>query len=234
VQDKTGTPVPDSAAPKASAEQDWRAFESGVAGPCAPGQKWDDRRARLVAAFSKAAAEQGYSRLDVSTVARYGGVSVAEFEEHFQSVEQALVAAQEAFLERLWLDIEAACEGAGEWPEKVRDAVAAVIDSLVEASAIARVFAIEAPGVSFAAAERQYAALNCLAAVLRVGRRSYTRAASLPDSSERALVGGTVSIVCEHLLAEDPTAIPRLRGELVELLLSPYLGEEEARRVAAQ
>lgn len=192
-----------------------------------------DERARLVAAFSKAAGEQGYSRLDIATVVRYAGLSADDFYQQFTGVEQALVAAQEVFLKRLWLDIEGACEAAGEWPDKVRAAVAAVIDSLVEASALARVFAIEAPGASFAAAEGQFTALDRLATLMRDGRRLYPRAATLPDSTERALVGGTVSIVCQHLLAEDPKAIPCLREQLVEVLLSPYLGQEEARRVAA-
>jgi hypothetical protein len=191
-----------------------------------------EQRSRLVDAFSKAASEQGYARLEISTVTRYAGLSAADFDAQFASVESALVAAQAAFLERLWLDIQAACEAAETWPDKVRDSVGAVIDSLVEASAIARVFAIEAPGASFAAAEGQFAALDMIAERLRDGRRLYPRAAGLPASTERALIGGGVSIIAEHLLAEDPSAIPHLRAQLVELLLSPYLGEEEARRVA--
>lgn len=191
-----------------------------------------DQRSRLVAAFSKAIGEHGYAHVEIATVARYAGLSVADFDKQFAGVEQALLAAQEDFLGRLWLDIESACERRESWPEKVRDSVAAVVDSLVEASAVARVLAIEAPSVSLAAAERQFAALNRLAAILREGRRLYPLAAALPDSTERALLGGVVSIVCEHLLAEDPQAIPRLCPQFVELLLSSYLGEEEARRVA--
>jgi AcrR family transcriptional regulator len=193
-----------------------------------------DRRSRLVEAFSKAAGEHGYPHIDIAAVASEAGLSAADFEQQFTSVEQALIAAQEQFFERLWIDIEGACAGADGWPEKVRDSVGAVVDSLVEASAIARVFAIEAPGASFAAAERQFAALNRLAGVLRAGRSHYPHAAILADSTERALIGGTVSIVCEHLLAEDPQAIPHLRSQLVELLLSPYLGGEEAHRVAME
>jgi AcrR family transcriptional regulator len=60
-----------------------------------------DQRSRIVSAFSKAAGEQGYSHLDIATVARYAGVSTEQFYEQFTSVEQALVAAQEAFLNRL-------------------------------------------------------------------------------------------------------------------------------------
>ena len=193
----------------------------------------DDERARLIAAFSKAAAEVGYSRLEVATVARYAGVSVARFQEHFGSVEQALVAGQQVFFRRLWLDIEGGCDPAAPWPRRIQAAVAVLIGTLAETAATARLFVVEAPSVSLAAAERQYTALSHLASYLRTGRGLYPRAAELPEVTERALIGGTVSIVCEHLLAEDPDEITRLRPQLVEVLLSPYLGEEEARAVAS-
>jgi AcrR family transcriptional regulator len=191
-----------------------------------------DQRPRLVAAFSKAAGEHGYARVDVDVVVRYAGLSAADFYREFAGVEQALLAAQEAYLGRLWLDIEGACEGAEVWPEKIRDSVTAVTESLVETSAVARVFAVEAPGASLAAAERQFAALDSLAVRMQRGRRFYPRAADLPEMTERALLGGAVSIVCEYLLAENPRAIPRMRSHLVELLLRPYVGDEEARRLA--
>jgi len=191
-----------------------------------------DERERLIAAFSKAAAEQGYSHLDIATVARYAGVSVSRFQEHFSSVEQALVAGQQVFFRRLWLDIEGGCDRAAPWPEQIQAAVGSLIATLVETAATARLFVIEAPSASLAAAERQYAALARLAALLRRGRGFYPSAASLPEATERALIGGTVSIVCEHLLAEDTEEISRLQPQLIEVLLSPYVGEEETRRVA--
>jgi AcrR family transcriptional regulator len=192
-----------------------------------------DPRSRLLAAFTKVASERGYSRVEIATVCRYAGVSRAVFDECFAGAEDALLAAQEAFLRRLWLEIQAACGATTEWPAQVRAAVVAVIDALVESSASARVFAIEAPGASLAAASLQFSALDRVATLLREGRRHYPRARNLPDATERSLVGGTVSIVSQHLLAENAPAITRLQAELVELLLSPYVGEAEARRVAA-
>jgi AcrR family transcriptional regulator len=191
-----------------------------------------DERERLIAAFSKAAAEQGYSRLDLATVARYANVSVARFQEHFASVEQALVAGQTAFHQRLWLDIEGRCDASAPWPQRIRAGVGALVETLVETPVTARLFVIEGPSASLAAAERQYAALSRLAAYLRAGRRLYPSAAGLPEAQERALIGGTVSIICEHLLAENTEEISRLRPQLIEILLGPYLGEEEARSLA--
>lgn len=189
-------------------------------------------RERLIAAVAKAAAEHGYAALTVEQVVRYAGVSRAVFDAHFESKEQSLVAAQEAFLHRLWLDVAHACETPSDWPRKVRAALEAVLTSLAEASNLARAFTVEAVS-SLAAAERQFAAFDEFATLLRDGRRHYPAAASLPEATERALVGGIASILSGHLLMEDPRAIPALEPQLVELLLIPYLGEDEARRVAS-
>ncbi len=191
-----------------------------------------EQRDRIVAAFAKAAAEHGYAKLEIEQVLRYAGVPRSTFDAHFESKEQGLIAAQEAFLDHLWLDVLSVCDSPANWPLKVRAALSAILASLVEGSNLARVFAVEAVAASFGAAERQFAALDQFASLLRDGRRHYPDAASLPDTTERALVGGIASIVTSHLLMEDPQAIPALETQLVELVLIPYLGEAEARRVA--
>jgi AcrR family transcriptional regulator len=191
------------------------------------------QRERLVSAFAKAAAEHGYAGLELKQVLRYAGVSRETLDAHFESKEQGLIAAQDAFLDRLWLDVAGACDAPGDWPTKVREALAAILASLVEASNLARVFAVEAAAASLAAAERQYAALDQFASLLREGRRHFPAATSLPDATERALVGGVASIIVGHLLVEEPQAIGALEKQLVEWILIPYLGEGEARRVAS-
>ncbi len=190
-------------------------------------------RKRLVDAIAKAAAEHGYEGLTVERVSRYAGVQPATFTRYFASTEQGLVAAFEIFLERLQLEVHAACEDSGSWPAKVRAGVRALLSSLVEASPLARVFAVEAAAASLAMTERQLAALGDFAAVLRDGRSLYPRAVALPEITERVLVGGVASIVEGHLLAEDPQELMALEPQIVELVLAPYLGEAEARRVAA-
>ena len=191
-----------------------------------------EQRELLVAAFAKAAAEHGYAGLEVEQVLRYAGVPRAVFDAHFSGKEQALLAAQDAFFERLWLDMTGACEGDAEWPLKVRAALGATLASLVEASALARVFTVEAAAASAAAVERQFSALDRFATLLGDGRTLYPGAAALPELTERALVGGVASILCGHLLVEEAREIPALESQLAELLLLPYLGPDEARRVA--
>jgi AcrR family transcriptional regulator len=189
-------------------------------------------RERFIAAFGKAAAEHGYRELTFEQVARYAETSQQQVEAHFANKEEGLAAAQDAFLNRIWLDVLDACGSTGEWPDKVRAALRSVIVSLTEASALARVFAIEATAVSFAAAERQFAALDGFARLLRDGRRLYPDASELPVATERALVGGIASIICGHLLAEEPRALAAVEPDLVELILVPYVGRSQAKQIA--
>jgi AcrR family transcriptional regulator len=205
--------------------------ESQRGDPRDPGRA-DPERARFIAAFGKAASEHGYRDLTIEQVARYAGTAPARIEAYFDSKEEGLVAAQDAFLDRIWLDVLDACETPVEWPLRVRAALRSVIVSLTEASALARVFAIEATGASVAAAERQFAVLDSFARLLRDGRRIYPRAAKMPKITERALVGGVASIISGHLLAEEPRVLAALEPQLVELVLTPYVGARLAGQIA--
>jgi len=188
-------------------------------------------RERLLAAISRAAGAHGYDKLTVERIARYADVSPATFYEHFADPEQGLMAALDAFLDRLWLEVHAICETDVDWPQKVRAALRATLTYLAEAPDVARVFAVEA-AANLAAAERQLGAVDSFASLLRDGRRRYPRAAELPAPTERTLVGGIASIVTGHLLAEEPQALAGLEPQLTELVLMPYLGPSEAKRIA--
>jgi AcrR family transcriptional regulator len=175
-------------------------------------------------------AEYGYTQLTLEQVIVYAGVTAEEFEAHFQSLEQGLIAAQEDFFERLRLEVATACDLDRDWPGNVRSALEAALAYVAEANAMARGFAVEATAVSLAACERQYAAMETLADLLREGRRFYPRAAEMPPTIERALIGGIASIVSDRLLSEEPQALAALEPQLAEFLLLPYLGRAEASR----
>ncbi|MDQ2631072.1 MAG: hypothetical protein M3Y75_08880 [Actinomycetota bacterium] len=189
-------------------------------------------RGKIVTAIAKAVAEYGYVQLTVEQVLAYAGVTPEEFEAHFESLEQGLLAAQEDFLERLRLEVATACDLDRAWPDNVRAALDAALAYVADANAMARGFAVEATAASLAASERQYAALETFADLLRQGRRFYPRAAEMPPETERALVGGVASIVSDRLLSEEPQALVALLPQLTEFLLVPYLGRDAASRFA--
>jgi AcrR family transcriptional regulator len=187
---------------------------------------------RLIGATARAVVEHGAVGLSVDRIARYAEVSEDTFYEHFAGAEQAFLATTEAFLEQLVAEVDEAIAEIDGWPSRVKAAVSAVLAHLAEVSDLARGLAIEGAAMNLAAAERQYAALDSFAARLSHGRLVYPRAASCPASMERALIGGVASILSVHLLAEEPGALRALEPNLVELLLTPYVGQSEARRLA--
>lgn len=192
----------------------------------------DAERDRIVTAIAKAVAEHGYAHLTLEVVLTYAGVSRQTFASHFDSLEQGLVAAQDEFLNRLRLEIAAACELDRPWADNVRAALEAGLLYLAEASALARVFTVEATAASLAASERQFATLDGLAEMLSEGRRFFPRAAAMPPATERALVGGIASIVSDRLLSEEPRTLVDLEPQLAEFILLPYVGRSEASRIA--
>jgi len=192
----------------------------------------DGERQRIVTAIAKAVAAYGYTRLTVEQILAYAGIASDEFEAYFPSLEQGLSAAQEEFLERLRLEVAAACDLDRAWPDNVRAALDAALAYIADGNAMARGFAVEATASSLAASERQNAALETFVDLLRQGRRYYPRAADMPPETERALVGGVASIVSGRLLSEEPQALIELEPQLAEFLLAPYLGRAEANRFA--
>jgi AcrR family transcriptional regulator len=198
------------------------------------GGSYGSERDRLIAAIIRSLAEEeGYAGLTAARVSHYSGLPEATYRQHFPGRADAFIAAFDVFADRLWREIGVAREAQREWPAKVRAAIDVALTLLSQASALARVLAIEGPAVAgLPASERQFAVLESYSALLREGRDHYPAARGLPPLLERVLIGGIASIIFAHLLAEEPEAIAALAPEFTEALLAPYLGLEEARRLA--
>jgi hypothetical protein len=188
-------------------------------------------RDRIVAGITKAVTECGHAGLTLDQALRHSGASQAEFESHFESIEQGVIAAQDTFLERLWLEVAAACEFDQAWTVNLTEGLAAGLTYIRETSALARVFTVEAAASSLAVSDQQFAVLDRFAEFLREGRKYNPRAAELPEVTERVLIGGIASLVTGHLLSEDEAALEGLESELAELVLIFFVGRDEARRI---
>ena len=191
-----------------------------------------DERRRLIDAFTRLAAEVGYGSVDGAAAAHHAGLPTEAFYRHFPSEVSCLVAAQDAFVARLGDDIAEAAREEGEWPVRVRRAVVACLSCLADMESHARLFVVEALSAGPAILERRFAHTEHAAASLREGRRHFPHAEPLAEMLEWGLLAGAVARVTSVLLAEQGSLLPQLEDELTELLLAPYIGAEEARRLA--
>ena len=105
-------------------------------------------------------------------------------------------------------------------------------DRLRRAPEEAQLLVVDAVAADPTLASRVLASNDYLVGLLRNGREQCPRAATLPELTERALVGATTSIIGMRLLSGQAGQLPDLEPQLVQLLLMPYVGVEKARGVA--
>jgi hypothetical protein len=81
---------------------------------------------------------------------------------------------------------------------------------------------------------RQERLLAYLGERLRPGREERSEGDRLPGITERAMVGGIVTLVAQRLDQGREDELVALLPEAIQFVLTPYLGAEEARRIAAE
>jgi AcrR family transcriptional regulator len=193
-----------------------------------PSENWE----RLTDAATRIATERGYEAVDPEQVARSAGLAVDDFYSHFDSVDQCMLSAFDRFLGRMLDEIEEACEGTDSWPDEVKATIGTAFEFVAELEPVARVFAVDATRTGSAGIERRCASIERAARRLKEGRLLYPRSAEYPDAMEGTLVAGVVMIVSSHLLGEEAGRLPTVESEVVEMLLTPYIGGNRARLVA--
>ena len=192
----------------------------------------DNQRQRLLAGVARALAAHGYAEMSVANILTEAGVSRTTFYENFENKRECVLAAHEEAFDRLSGELFRACAAESEWTAKVVAGVAAGIGFAARAPEEAQLLVVDAVAADPTLASRVLASNDYLVGLLRNGREQCPRAATLPELTERALVGATTSIIGMRLLCGQADQLPDLEPQLVQLLLMPYVGVDEARRVA--
>lgn len=193
----------------------------------------EEERRRLIDAFTKLAAESGFECATGVAVADRAGLPAAAFYEHFPSELLCLIAAHDAFFDRLKESVVEVIDPEDEWPAMVRKAVAECLECLADSDRHARLFVVEAVRAGPTILERRFAYTAHLAECLRAGRGHFPSTEPLAETTEWALVAGALACVTSHLLAEQVSHLPSMGPDLTEFLLVPYLGPEKAAAAAS-
>jgi AcrR family transcriptional regulator len=187
-----------------------------------------NQRERLLLAVAELAAASGYRKTTIESIAKTARVALATFYEHFASKEECFLAAIDE-------SVEAAAAAFGElldaeqpWPDQIASGLEIFLAMVVAEKARAKLCIVESQASGSAGLASYQAMLERVAPKLREGRRLNPRAASLPDGLELAIAGGLAWLVHQRLLADRVEDIKELLPELLQITLTPYLGEVEA------
>ena len=216
-----------------------------------------NQRERLIVGIAGAVAEHGYAGATIAQIARHAAVSRRTFYEHFSSKEECFVAAYEAVMEELRERVGHGFEEAEDWAGGIRAGIAAMLRFLAAEPAMARLCMVEALVAGPVVVQRYDAAIESFAPYFRAGRARREEAAAyngneaggasangdrtagpdgepLAPATEEALVGGMVSLISRRVMAGETEQLEALLPDLVEFVLTPYLGGSEALHVAAK
>lgn len=193
----------------------------------------ENQRQRMLDAVAATIAERGYLSLSVRQVLERAGVSRATFYEQFKDKHECATAAYESAFERVTAAILDAAEASQDWPSGIAAGVDAALGFAIEHPDQARLLivfraAVAEPHFSRSSRETQ----RRLVALLHAGREGGDGARDPLDLTEQAVLGAAMAVVGAQLLADRLDRLPGLKPELVQLILTPYLGDDEAVRVA--
>jgi len=191
------------------------------------------QRSRLLAAAVCAVEELGYSRATVAHITRRARVSRRTFYELFANREDCLAAVLESVAVSVRAEIaEANLEGLS-WRERVRGGLWVILSFFDREPGLARVCVVQSLRGSQGVLERREEILGELARVVDEGRLESARGGECPPVTAEGLAGAAFSIVYARLLRGDSEPLTGLLGELMGMIVLPYLGPAAARREQA-
>ncbi len=186
------------------------------------------QRERILLATEELVAKRGYNGTTIELIAKTARVALTTFYEHFPSKEAAFLAAFDQAVAVGREKVAAAVDTELSWPEQVRDGLRAVLELIVSEPNRARLCLVEAQTAGPAGLERFEAFQQSVVPALRRGRQLDSEAARLPERLEDATAGGLVWIVHHRLVMNEIDRIEALLPDMIEIVLTPYLGAGEA------
>jgi AcrR family transcriptional regulator len=191
------------------------------------------QRARIVSALAEETARRGYRAVTVADIVRRAGIARNTFYENFSSKEECFLAAQEmAMTEALSRVVDAAGE-INDWPRRVEAGLGAFLRYVASEPDLARACMVEALSAGPASVRRYEESLQSFVSLFKLGRGVSPHGDALPETLEESVIGGVFWIIYKRIVLGETETIEELRPQVVEFALTPYLGPEGAREVAA-
>lgn len=201
-----------------------------IDGPAEPPGRGGDRYERILRAFAVVVAARGFPNLTIPQVAAEAGVSNATFYQHFENKDDAMLAALDLSGAQLVAATLPAARRADDWPEAVHRALERVCGFLVAEPAFARLRTVEVYSAgpdALAHRDRAWAEIVEELVPAPVLAGDYPGALALEASS-----GAVYSLLYEKVRKDEWEEVAGMVPLFTYLMLSPYLGAEDATAVA--
>lgn len=187
------------------------------------------QRARILTAMVELTRELGAERVRVAHIVSRAGVSRRTFYELFSDRESCFLVTLDQAIEQLASEVVPAYESESDWLARIRAAMTATLECFERRPELAALCVVDALGGGPAALARRAQTVDVLVRAVDEGRRVGTHAAKGRFSAEAA-VGAVLAILHDRLRERSSRSLVGLRGQLMGIVVLPYLGPEAAAR----
>jgi AcrR family transcriptional regulator len=188
------------------------------------------QRSRLLTGAVIAIDELGYPRATVGRITARARLSRRTFYQMFANRDECFAAVLEELAATVGGDLSAAGLEGLPWRERVRMGVWRILTFFDREPVLARVCVVQALRAGPLVLERREAVLAQLAALVDDGRLEGGRGEGCTSLTAEGLIGAAFAIVYARLARGESEPLTGLLGELMAMIVLPYLGPAAARR----
>jgi AcrR family transcriptional regulator len=188
------------------------------------------QRARLLAATFAVVEDTGYRQLTVAHVINRARVSRKTFYDTFCDREDCYLAALRLVHDQASGRAREAYLRGADWRGGLRSAVAELLVLMDAEPALARMYVVDALAGGERIMQFRGAVMNELAQVVDRGRRQGGGTRVVPGLTAEGIVGGIFAILRSRLSKADGPPLTSLLGQLMSMIVLPYLGSRAAGR----
>ena len=186
---------------------------------------------RLLRALAAVVAEKGYPETTITDIIERAGTSYRAFYEHFESKEEATVAALDVGSLQMLAAALPAFRRAKDWAHAVRDTQEAMFLYGIQEPEYARLGAVEMYAAGKRALEQREKVTEQMEGLLEAG---YERAPEIPPITAEAIGGGLYALFYDHVKLKGPERLAELVPWTVYITLTPFVGAEAAYALATE
>lgn len=191
-----------------------------------------NQRERLIAGLATAVAERGYNAVTITHITREAKVSRRVFYENFEGKEECFLAAFDVVVAHVRELVADAAGSAPDWPHQAIAAAQEALSFLASEPDLARLCLVESQTAGPKVARRFHDAVRDLVPPLERGRAERSGDRPLPPTTEESTIGALISLASRKVAAGKAEELTDLLPDFTEFILSPYLGPDEAGRLA--
>ena len=188
-----------------------------------------DQAERIIRAMAEVVAERGYAETTLDEIVSRASCSLSTFYSYFEDKEEAMLATLDRGGALLLATVLPAFRRGGEWPQAVRTALGAMLSYAIEEPAFAKLGAVDVYAAGRRALEQRDQVMEGMGMLLAPGYELNPEAS--PIAAE-AIGGAIYALTYDQVLAGGPESLPELAPLATYIALTPFLGAEEACRVA--